>query len=58
MQSGQIPEQTQQTPSASPDPGTTLTKAVMRAAGFLGISQAIDADGVAGASTQMRLGLY
>lgn len=43
----QVPEAA---PSAGPDPGTTLTKAVMRAAGFLGISQAIVA-GVLGIST-------
>ncbi|EHP44909.1 hypothetical protein OR16_00390 [Cupriavidus basilensis OR16] len=37
MQPRQVPEHL---PAGSPDPGTTLTKAVMRAAGFLGISQA------------------
>src|SRR5437868_14559214 len=47
MQTRQIPEQA---PGSSPDPGTTLTKAVMRAAGFLGISQAIVAS-VLGIST-------
>ncbi|WP_019449909.1 antitoxin Xre/MbcA/ParS toxin-binding domain-containing protein [Cupriavidus sp. BIS7] len=47
MQPGQIspPE-----PGGSPDPGVTLTKAVMRAASFLGISQAIVAS-VLGIST-------
>lgn len=47
MQTVQIPEQAT---TAAPDPGTTLTKAVMRAAGFLGISQAIVAS-VLGIST-------
>jgi hypothetical protein len=47
MQSGHIPDQAT---AASPDPGTTLTKAVMRAAAFLGISQAIIAS-VLGIST-------
>lgn len=47
MQSGQIPTPD---PGSAPDPGVTLTKAVMRAAGFLGISQAIVAS-VLGIST-------
>jgi hypothetical protein len=47
MQTRQLPEQA---PGSSPDPGSTLTKAVMRAAGFLGISQAIVAS-VLGIST-------
>jgi hypothetical protein len=47
MQSGQIPAPE---PGGGPDPGVTLTKAVMRAAGFLGISQAIVAS-VLGIST-------
>lgn len=47
MQSRQIP---QPETGGSPDPGVTLTKAVMRAAGFLGISQAIVAS-VLGIST-------
>ncbi|KWR92174.1 MbcA/ParS/Xre antitoxin family protein [Cupriavidus sp. IDO] len=58
MQSRQIPETD---PGGSPDPGTTLTKAVMRAAGFLGISQAIVASvlGISTASvSRMASGLY
>ncbi|HBO77976.1 MAG TPA: hypothetical protein DD502_07425 [Cupriavidus sp.] len=47
MQSGQIPTPD---PGSATDPGVTLTKAVMRAAGFLGISQAIVAS-VLGIST-------
>lgn len=47
MQPRQIPESD---PTAGPDTGTTLTKAVMRAAGFLGISQAVVAS-VLGIST-------
>lgn len=47
MQSRQIP---QPETGGSPDPGVTLTNAVMRAAGFLGISQAIVAS-VLGIST-------
>ncbi|ALD90817.1 hypothetical protein CR3_1588 [Cupriavidus gilardii CR3] len=40
----------QQLPAGAPDAGATLTKAVMRAAGFLGISQAVVAS-VLGIST-------
>ncbi|AMR78070.1 MbcA/ParS/Xre antitoxin family protein [Cupriavidus nantongensis] len=47
MQSRRIPETD---PAGGPDPGTTLTKAVMGAAGFLGISQAMVAS-VLGIST-------
>ncbi|RLK44942.1 antitoxin Xre/MbcA/ParS toxin-binding domain-containing protein [Cupriavidus plantarum] len=47
MQPTQIPETA---PAGTPDPGTTLTKAVMRAAAFLGISQAVIAS-VLGIST-------
>src|SRR5437868_2918739 len=47
MQSHQIPDTE---PAGGVNPGATLTKAVMRAAGFLGISQAIVAS-VLGIST-------
>jgi len=58
MQSRQIPETD---PLSGPDPGATLTKAVMRAAGFLGISQAVVASvlGISTASvSRMAAGLY
>jgi len=58
MQSRRIPEAE---PASGPDPGATLTKAVMRAAGFLGISQAIVASvlGISTASvSRMASGLY
>jgi len=58
MQSRQIPETD---PVSGPDPGATLTKAVMRAAGFLGISQAVVASvlGISTASvSRMAAGLY
>ncbi|MGY8524258.1 MbcA/ParS/Xre antitoxin family protein [Paracidovorax citrulli] len=51
----------QQQPSGAPDAGTTLTKAVMRAAGFLGISQAVVATvlGISTASvSRMASGQY
>ena len=43
---------------ASPDPSTTLTKAVVRAAGFLGLTQAALADvlGVSGATASRLVG--
>lgn len=51
----------QQLPAGAPDAGATLTKAVMRAAGFLGISQAVVASvlGISTASvSRMASGQY
>lgn len=58
MQPRKLP---QRDPGEGPDPATTLTKAVMRAAGFLGISQAGIASvlGISTASvSRMAAGAY